>query len=653
MPQLSVVIIAFNEEKYIEQCLKSVVDVADEIVVVDSFSTDSTIEICKKYNVKIIQQQFLGYKDQKNFALSQASNDHILSLDADEALSEELRKEIFEIKNNWLFDAYIIKRLNNYCGRWIYHTSLYPERKIRLFDRRKGRWGGNNVHEVVQMNREAKVKLLNGHLLHWLYDTYDEHLHKINQFTTISAQEYFRLGVKPSIRRLIINPFWRFVHSYFIKTGFIEGKEGFVISRMLAFSCFLKYAKLRRLYKLNENKTIGKQPRFVESSVPDINLKSNSEFPRIGFDAKRAFYNYSGLGNYSRNLVNALTKRFPNYTFTLFSPKAEGRIKLSREEQVNVVSPQGFSRKYLGSLWRTKFMVSNIRHEKIDVYHGLSHELPYGIKKSGAKSVVTVHDLIFIRFPHFFNPIDAFIYRKKLVYACKVADKIVAISHQTKNDLIEFLKIDPERIEVIHQGCSAIFWDNFEENVVEEARKMYNLPQKYLLYVGTIEERKNLLSAIRAVHETGIDITLVAVGRKADYFYNTVMPYVKENNVQNVFFLEGVVNEDLPIIYQNAECFIYPSLFEGFGIPLLEALVSGIPVITSSGGCFSEAAGPGSIYVEPKNHLEIAAAIRKVLENPEVRKRMVVEGKEYAKRFSQEAIAENYMNLYKSLLESK
>jgi glycosyltransferase involved in cell wall biosynthesis len=653
MPQLSVVIIAFNEEKHIEQCLMSVVDVADEIVVVDSFSTDSTLEICKKYNAKIIHQKFLGYKDQKNFALDHATYDYILSLDADEALSEELKNEIIKVKKNWEFDGYILKRLNNYCGRWIYHTSLYPERKIRLFDRRKGGWGGNNIHEVIQMGKEAKVKLLKGHLLHWLYDTYEEHLSKINQYTTISAQEYFRNGVKPNIRRLVINPFWRFIHSYFIKTGFVEGKEGFVISQMLAFSCFLKYAKLRRLYKLSKNKPLGKQPHFVIPTHNGFNSKSNNQFLRVGFDAKRAFFNHSGLGNYSRNLINALTKYQPKVIYTLFSPKTESRIMLQREEQINIVSPKGFGRKFWGSIWRTKFMVKNVKRENIDIYHGLSHELPYGIEKSGAKTVVTVHDLIFIRFPHFFKPLDAIIYKKKLIHACRVADKIVAISHQTKSDLMEFLKIDSNRIEVIYQGCNAVFWENYTPSQVEFIRAKYELPNKYLLYVGTIEERKNLLSGIKAVHETGIDIPLVAVGRKSEYFYNVVLPYVKENNVCNVIFLEGVVNEDLPIIYQNAECFIYPSLFEGFGIPLLEALVSGIPVITSAGGCFSEAAGPGSIYVNPTSHLEIAAAIRKVCDNLDLRKQMIAQGKEYAKRFSQEAIADNYMNLYKSLFNNK
>ncbi|HCX98834.1 MAG TPA: hypothetical protein DG754_01730 [Bacteroidales bacterium] len=653
MVHLSVVIIALNEEKYIEQCLRSVIDVADEIVVVDSFSTDSTLDICRKYDVKIIQQKFLGYRNQKNFAIEHASFDYILSLDADEALSEELKDEIIGIKNNWEFDAYVFKRLNNYCGRWIYHTSLYPERKIRLFNRQKGRWGGNNVHEVVQMDKDTKVKILSGHLLHWLYDTYDEHLDKINQFTTISAEEYFKQGIKPSIRRLIINPLWRFIHSYFIKTGFLEGKEGFVISRMLAFSCFLKYAKLRSIYKEDQGKSIGKLPNLAVSQTTSIPSADQVISPRIGFDAKRAFYNHSGLGNYSRNLINAITKWFPDGSYTLFTPRIEGRINLLREEQFRMVSPKNYWNKIFNSIWRTRSVVKSIKHERIDVYHGLSHELPFGIKKSRAKTVVTVHDLIFIRFPQFFSPIDAYIYRKKLVYACRVADKVVAISSQTKRDLIEFVNFDHAKIVVIYQGCSVNYWKEYETSEHETVRDKYNLPEKYLLYVGTIEERKNLLSAIKAVQEPGISIPLVVVGRKADYYYNIIVPYINEYKVKNVIFLEGVLDGELPIIYQNAECFIYPSLFEGFGIPILEALVSGIPVITSSGGCFSEVAGPGSIYVEPTNHLEIAEAIIKICKNPDLRKKMIAEGKEYSKRFSQEFMVNAYMDMYNSLANSK
>lgn len=653
MVKISVVIITFNEEKYIEQCIRSVMDVADEIVVVDSLSTDRTPEICKNLGVKFIEQPFLGYKEQKNFALQQASNNYILSLDADEALSVELRNSILKVKNEWRFDGYKFSRLNNYCGQWMYHTSIYPERKIRLFDRRKGNWRGINPHDRYELEPGSKAGLLKGELLHWVYDSLEEHIAKINHFSTISAEEYFKLGIKPSIRRLIINPLWRFVHSYFIKTGFLGGKEGFVVSRMLAFSCFLKYSKLRMIYKMDQGKSIGKLPNLAVSQTSNPPSVEGSISPRIGFDAKRAFYNHSGLGNYSRNLINALTKCFPDRSYTLFAPRVEGRINLLREEQLRIVSPKSSWSKIFPSIWRTKTVVKSIKHERMDVYHGLSHELPFGIKKSGAKAVVTVHDLIFIRFPQFFSPIDAYIYRKKLVYACEVADMVVAISNQTKRDLIEFLNLDPAKIVVIYQGCSVNYWKEYEPSEHEAIRKKYNLPEKYLLYVGTIEERKNLLSVIKAVQESEINIPLVAVGRKANYFDNTIVPYINEHKVKNVFFLEGVLDDELPIIYQNAECFIYPSLFEGFGIPLLEALVSEIPVITSGGGCFAEAAGPGSIYVEPTNHLEIAEAIIKVCKNPELRKKMIAQGKEYSKRFSQEFMVNAYMDMYNSLVNSK
>jgi glycosyltransferase involved in cell wall biosynthesis len=247
MVKISAVIITFNEERYVEQCIRSVMDVADEIVVVDSLSTDRTPEICKNLGVKFIEQKFLGYKEQKNFALEQASFDHILSLDADEALSVELRNSILKAKNSWEYDGYKCYRLNNYCGQWMFHTSLYPERKLRLFDRRKGKWGGINPHDRFEMKSGSRIGLLKGNLLHWVYDSIEEHIAKINQFSTISAKEYFKLGRRAGVSKIIFRTFWRFFHSYIIKTGFLEGYMGYIASKNLAYLCFLKYAKLRRI----------------------------------------------------------------------------------------------------------------------------------------------------------------------------------------------------------------------------------------------------------------------------------------------------------------------------------------------------------------------------------------------------------------------
>ncbi|MEW5846696.1 MAG: glycosyltransferase [Bacteroidota bacterium] len=254
MVQISAVIITLNEENNIERCIRSVQRVADEILVVDSFSTDRTEQICKELGARFIQHKFEGFRDQKNYAISQASFDYILALDADEALSVELEKEVLEVKNNWKFDGYRFIRLNNYCGKWIFYTDWYPEKRIRLFDRRKGAWHGANIHEIVKMNPGAKVATLKGHLLHWRYQSYEEHIDEINRYSTISAQEYYKMGVRAGYLKILFHTTWRFIHSYFIRRGFSSGFNGLLISFLLAKHCFIKYAKLRKLYKINRKR---------------------------------------------------------------------------------------------------------------------------------------------------------------------------------------------------------------------------------------------------------------------------------------------------------------------------------------------------------------------------------------------------------------
>lgn len=253
MPQISAVIITYNEERDIERCLRSIQGIVDEIVVVDSFSTDNTEDICKRYNVKFEKHEFNGYRDQKNYALSLASFNHILSLDADEALSDELRQSILKVKDNWQSDAYSFNRLNNYCGVWIHHTSWYPDRKIRLFDSKKGKWGGLNLHETIEMAHGSKISILEGDLLHWAYYTYEEHIQKVNNYSTLGAQEYFNAGKKSGPFSPILHSRWAFFKSYFLKRGFLDGYYGFVISNLTAYKIFLKYIKLKRL--IDQNKT--------------------------------------------------------------------------------------------------------------------------------------------------------------------------------------------------------------------------------------------------------------------------------------------------------------------------------------------------------------------------------------------------------------
>lgn len=249
MTKISAVIITFNEERNIERCINSLQNIADEIIVVDSFSTDNTAEICKRFEVKFITTEWLGYSNTKNFGNSLAANDYILSIDADEALSDELKKEILQIKQSEkIADAYFMKRLTNYCGSWIHHCGWYPDKKLRLWNKQKGKWEGN-IHEEVKMQAEARITELKSDLLHYSYYSIQQHINQANKFTDLTASEALKNAKKSSFFKIIINPIIKFIKDYFIKLGFLDGYHGFVICSISAFATFLKYIKLRELHK--------------------------------------------------------------------------------------------------------------------------------------------------------------------------------------------------------------------------------------------------------------------------------------------------------------------------------------------------------------------------------------------------------------------
>ena len=243
MIKLSVVIITFNEEKNIERCLKSVKDITDEIIVLDSFSTDKTKVICKNYNVKFFEHEFDGYTSQKNRAITFAENDYVLSLDADEILSEKLKNSILKIKENPLFDAYDFNRLNIYCGKPIKHTSWYPDRKIRLWNREKGKWIGDKIHEIVKLEKNTERGTLQGDLLHYSFNSIEEHINQINKFSTLRAEEFFEKKKRFLLLKALVNPSFHFFRNYILKTGFLNGYFGFVVSVLISFEVFLKYIK--------------------------------------------------------------------------------------------------------------------------------------------------------------------------------------------------------------------------------------------------------------------------------------------------------------------------------------------------------------------------------------------------------------------------
>ena len=247
--KISAAIITFNEERNIERCLNSLEGILDEIVVVDSYSTDNTKSICLAKKVKFLERKFDGHIQQKNWAKDQATYNYVLSLDADEAISEDLKKSILAVKADWQNDAYELNRLTNYCGKWIHHSAWYPDKKLRLFDRRKGKWGGNNPHDKYLPETGAKVGFLKGDLLHYSYYTKKEHLNQIEKFSTIGAKALFEKGKKSSYFKMTYKALARFIKGFIIYRGFLDGKAGFTIATYSAYSNWLKYKKLMQLQK--------------------------------------------------------------------------------------------------------------------------------------------------------------------------------------------------------------------------------------------------------------------------------------------------------------------------------------------------------------------------------------------------------------------
>ena len=369
----------------------------------------------------------------------------------------------------------------------------------------------------------------------------------------------------------------------------------------------------------------------------------------IGFDAKRAYHNMRGLGNYSRHTLNILSRYYPNNQYYLFNPKVKRDIYFSTAENMTEVNPQNKFWKGVPSLWRSVGMRKEINEYKLDIFHGLNQELPYGIQNTQVKTVVTLHDAIFVRYPKLYSTTYRLLFTAKNKYACKVADKIICISEQTKQDAISFFGADEKKIEVVYQGCDAIYRKPISVDQQKLVRSKYNVPNDYILNVGAIEERKNTKLIIEALHRTKNEIPLVIVGKPTNYV-NELRELIKKHDMlHQVTILNNVTTEDLPALYSMAKAFIFPSIFEGFGIPILEALTIGTPVITSSGSCFEETAGEFSLYSDPSDADELGEKIEQVLSDKDLRNTMITKGKTHALGFSDEITAKNLMSVYESL----
>ena len=365
---------------------------------------------------------------------------------------------------------------------------------------------------------------------------------------------------------------------------------------------------------------------------------------KIAYDAKRAYHNSSGLGNYSRDLIRMMSKRLPSAQLYALNPKPSKR-KPFDSDNIKEIRPKW---KTFGTFWRLFRAYKISKRLDADIFHGLSNELPLG-NSFNLKKVVTIHDVIFLRHPEWYKKTDIKIYTSKTIKACKYADIVVAISEQTKADLIQFLNVPEEKIQVIYQTCHSSFLNHYSKEELEEVKTRYNLPDQFILNVGTIEPRKNVKRILKAMVKVK-DIPLVAIGRKTTY-YDGLKAFADSHQLSDRFITPSVDSmDDLAKIYQLATMFIYPSKFEGFGIPIIEALFSYIPVITNKEGVFPEAGGPHSHYIDISDTNQLVSKINYILENPDKVELACKESRTFAEKFTESVLADQWNRIYTQLL---
>jgi glycosyltransferase involved in cell wall biosynthesis len=372
----------------------------------------------------------------------------------------------------------------------------------------------------------------------------------------------------------------------------------------------------------------------------------------IGFDAKRIVANASGLGSYGRNLINDLAQAGGPYRYRLYAPDS-GRDDLRNQ----VKSADCIDFRYSDShcrlgkdLWRRHGIVKDLQRDGVSIFHGLSGELPRGLHKAGVRSLLTIHDLIFLRHPEYYKPVDVWLYKRKFYQSLREADRVVAISECTKRDILYYSDYPEDHIDVIYQSCSPRFHDVPAEDQLQDVVRRYALPSRFVLNVGTIEKRKNVALAARALAEVPDDVHLVIVGRSTPYVKEVAQAAQEARVTERIHLLHGVPNDDLSAIYRLATCFVYPSRYEGFGIPIIEAIQSGLPVVAATSSCLEEAGGPDSLYVHPDDIRGMANALRQLLSEDTAER--VGRARQYVRKFENNNVARQIISEYQLLMHN-
>lgn len=372
----------------------------------------------------------------------------------------------------------------------------------------------------------------------------------------------------------------------------------------------------------------------------------------IGFDGKRAVNNNTGLGNYSRLVLEELSARLSDSADELrvYAPRMRENPRLAQLLDAPNVRFAVNDTKMPSAIWRSLGLPKILRRDGVALYHGLSNELPLNVASAGVPSVVTVHDIIYRRLPYCYAPADRFLYDRKYGRSCRCADRIIAISECTKRDIMHYYKVSEEKIDVVYQGCHPQFYRTLPPSELEEIRRRLTLPNRYIVQVGTIERRKNLILTIEALPGLPEDVKLVAVGRGTDYLRQAEQTAERLGVRDRLIIMSDIGFADLPGVYQCAEAIAYPSRYEGFGLPVIEGLASCRPVVAATGSCLEEAGGDAAMYVDSDDVRGMTEALRAAICGEADTAAMAARGRKYIRRFDTSKMADNILAVYRKLL---
>jgi glycosyltransferase involved in cell wall biosynthesis len=614
--KLSVVIITLNEEEIIEACLNAAWQVADEIVVIDSYSTDSTKEICLANGVKFIEHIFEGHIQQKNYAVTQATYDNILSLDADEIVSEKLATSILNIKQDWEKGAYYLLRRSHYCGKFINYGDWYPDKKIRLFRKDSGKWDGINPHDTFELNKGISLGKIKGDLKHYTFNTVAEHIKQANKFSTIGAREHLARHTRVNLLTLVLHPSWRFIRSYILRLGFLDGLRGFTIAYVISIETYLKYLKV--LWP------IDKQP-FNDHRILQISSMKNW---RGG--EQQVAYLIMELRTLGKEVYMVVSKGSKLEQFCI-----DNNFQYSRFRFGN-----GFN---LFAAWKLKAIIARHQIDLVHMHCSPSHTLAIVSNLLGNKAKMVLSRRV--DFPIKNNPLSI----KK--YNFGQIENILCVSNKINSIVSPVIK-NQTKIKTVYSGIDL---NKFSTTKGQILRKQYGIDKENILIgnIASIANHKDYFTFIDTAE------MLLKGGLKSKFFIigddggeeQQIRTYVKEKHLENDIIFTGF-RTDINKILPELDIFLFTSKEEGLGTSVLDAMASGVPVVATRAGGIPEMVtnGQNGLLCGIQSPEELANAIIRVVQNDELRESIVRNGKTTAQKFSKEKTAAETMACYMDIL---